>query len=71
MTRDEIVGWHHDSVDMILRKLQEIVKGRKAWRVAVHGVAESGMTERLNSKNPPFMPHKKQTHVFCRHKCKK
>ena len=34
-----------DSVDMSLSKLQEIAKGRKAWRAAVHGVAESDMTE--------------------------
>ena len=30
-----------DSVDMSLSKLQEIVKGREAWRAAVHGVAQS------------------------------
>ena len=31
-----------DSVDMNLSKFQEIVKDRKAWRAAVHGVAKSG-----------------------------
>ena len=30
-----------DSVDMILGKLQEMVKDREAWRAAVHGVAKS------------------------------
>ena len=30
-----------NSMDMNLRKLQEIVKNRTAWRVAVHGVAKS------------------------------
>ena len=30
-----------DSVDMSLSKLQEIVKHREAWHVAVHGVAKS------------------------------
>ena len=30
-----------DSVDMFLSKLQKIVKDRKAWRAAVHGVAKS------------------------------
>ena len=29
---------------MNLSKLQEIVKGRKAWCAAVHGVAELDMT---------------------------
>ena len=30
-----------DSVDMSLSKLQQIVKDRKAWRAAVHGVTKS------------------------------
>ena len=30
-----------DSVDMSLSKLQELVKGRKAWCAAVHGVSKS------------------------------
>ena len=30
-----------DSMDMNLRKLQEIVKDRKAWHTAVHGVTKS------------------------------
>ena len=30
-----------DSVDMSLNKLREIVKDRKAWRAAVHGVPKS------------------------------
>ena len=30
-----------DSVDMNLSKLQEMVKDREAWSVAVHGVKKS------------------------------
>ena len=30
-----------DSVDMSLSKLQEIIKDRETWRVAVHGVTKS------------------------------
>ena len=30
-----------DSIDMSMSKLQGTVKGREAWRAAVHGVAKS------------------------------
>ena len=41
MTGDEMVDGTTNSTDMTLSMLQEMLKHREGWCVAVHGVGES------------------------------
>ena len=48
MTKGEVVGWHHRLDGLEFEQARELVMDRETWHAAVHGVAESDMTERLD-----------------------
>ena len=41
MTKDKMVGFIFNSMDMNLSKLWEMVEDREAWHAVVHGVTKS------------------------------
>ena len=42
MTVDEMAGWHHDSMDVSLSALRELVMDREAWRAEIMGLQRVG-----------------------------
>ena len=50
-----MVGWHIDSMDMSLSKLQELIMDREAWYPAVLGVAKSRTCLRVSNHYVAFM----------------
>ena len=50
-SEDKMAGWHCHAMDMNLGKFWEMVRERKVWCAAVHGVAKYDTTGWLNNNN--------------------
>ena len=51
MTEDAMVGWHHWLNGHEFEQAPGVDEGQCSLMCAVHGIAESNMTERLNNSN--------------------
>ena len=45
-----------DAMNMNLGKLWEMMRGRVAWKIAVHGVTESNISGQLNNNSNKLTP---------------